>query len=190
MDDTVDELECRLSRLAMYWRGARDEVEELRLRNEYHTVLKTLWDRGWHGEEMYIDMELPEEYMPDYYLEYWQRMREGEAPAEYAESADGAIEYVAVETRDGRIGYLWACDSSDGSGYVVCHSAQQDLEVVDLTTAWRSWLKPAKAEGLLPSQALDRIHDVPAHTLRCSVVPNSKANAPTLEALRKRAAAE
>ncbi|WP_028935365.1 hypothetical protein [Pseudonocardia spinosispora] len=69
----IDALEEKLSELASLWRSARhrgDPAEELTLRREYHATLKDLWDRGWRGEEMYVDMELPDEFMPDYYLQY------------------------------------------------------------------------------------------------------------------------
>ena len=51
MEEVVDALENRLSRLTSPWSWARkngDSVEESRLLREYHSVLRQLWDRG-HG---------------------------------------------------------------------------------------------------------------------------------------------
>ena len=87
MADDVDSLERELADLAPLWRSARrrgDPAEELTLWGEYLDVLKSLWDRGWRGEGMYVDMELPKEFMPEYYLDYvrqqseqrWERERE------------------------------------------------------------------------------------------------------------------
>lgn len=94
MADDVDSLERDLADLAPLWRSARgrgDPAEELTLRREYLDVLQALWDRGWRGEGMYVDMELPDEFMPDYYLEHLKRQSEQDWEHERQDYKDGRV---------------------------------------------------------------------------------------------------
>ena len=62
----------------MQWRGlylkGRPE-EEAAVIEEYHSVFAQLWASGWDGEGLLPDEELPDELMPKYYIEKWQKKK-------------------------------------------------------------------------------------------------------------------
>lgn len=190
--EEIDRLECRLSELAMDWRGsrtARNSDKEAQVRLDYHSIVKRLWDLEWRGYGMLPDMELPDEYMPTFYVDYWRKKRENSPPL-YSDTAKGPVLYVMVADAEGPVGYLWADDAAGGAGRVA-RTSRAD-RAVDLLDIWLYKLGPAKAEGLRPSQALRQLYDTPARPFSgwVWIVPNSEATAPSLAALQERAAAE
>ena len=75
-EEKIDKLEVRLSRLAMKWRSSHSQKEledASKIVAEYHTTMNQLWSLGWDGSDLLPDSELPDELMPKYFLEYWQR---------------------------------------------------------------------------------------------------------------------
>jgi len=78
MDETVDELESKLVDLARRWYQASHERS--RVQNEYILVVQDLWDRGWRGDGLEPEDELPEKSMPYYYTEYWRQQAQKSAP--------------------------------------------------------------------------------------------------------------
>jgi len=63
----LDNLEGKLSYLAMHWRG----VGAQELVKQYHKVVQELWDLGWRGTTLLPDSELPDRLMPRYFISYW-----------------------------------------------------------------------------------------------------------------------
>jgi hypothetical protein len=75
-DILIDELERELTGLAMHWRSfhrqglfqeAKDTVEK------YLIIFQKLWDLEWIGTNLPPDSELPDELMPQYFLEFWEK---------------------------------------------------------------------------------------------------------------------
>jgi hypothetical protein len=69
------ELELQLGLLAMEWRsthrkGLLEEAEKVV--EKYWLVVEKLWEIGWRGSGLLPDSELPDELMPQYFLEYWK----------------------------------------------------------------------------------------------------------------------
>ena len=74
--ELIDKLEVHLSHLAMKWRSLhfQKELEDAsKIVDQYHTTMDQLWSLGWDGGDLLPDSELPNELMPKYFLEYWQR---------------------------------------------------------------------------------------------------------------------
>ncbi len=73
--ELILQLELRLSDLAMEWRSfPEDKIEESITRVEkYHSIMDQLWALGWDGRTLPLDSQLPDEIMPKYFLEYWQK---------------------------------------------------------------------------------------------------------------------
>lgn len=68
------EFDITLSQLAYDWRSAlikgNKEAAE-KILQEYHKQFKMFWSAGWRGDMLEAHAELPKEYMPDYYVKYW-----------------------------------------------------------------------------------------------------------------------
>jgi hypothetical protein len=74
--EMIDALESRLCNLAYYWRGKHSTgayEAASKIVDEYHATMAELWSLGGHGEGLTPDEELPDELMPDYWLEWWGR---------------------------------------------------------------------------------------------------------------------
>ncbi|HLO17297.1 MAG TPA: hypothetical protein VK206_20865 [Anaerolineales bacterium] len=69
---TIDNLERKLSYLAMNWRGEKTHS----IVKQYHEVVQNLWNLGWRGTTLLADMELPDELMPQYFISYWIKRRQ------------------------------------------------------------------------------------------------------------------
>jgi len=67
----IDNLEGKLSYLAMNWRGMKAQE----IVKKYHEVVQELWKLGWRGTTLLPDMELPDELMPEYFVAYWIKRR-------------------------------------------------------------------------------------------------------------------
>lgn len=68
------EFDVTLSQLAYDWRSAlikNDKEAAEKVLREYHKQFKVYWDTGWRGDMLEVYAELPQEFMPDYYLKYW-----------------------------------------------------------------------------------------------------------------------
>lgn len=71
-----DKQEIRLAHLANDWRKFHSQAAFDRadlVVNEYHKVMKELWESGWRGNDLLPDCELPAELMPSYFFDYWKR---------------------------------------------------------------------------------------------------------------------
>ena len=73
-EEVILKLELRLGELACHWRrlssnGQLDAAESMV--QDYHAVMKKLWDLGWDGETLLPDSELPDRLMPRYFLDRW-----------------------------------------------------------------------------------------------------------------------
>jgi hypothetical protein len=71
-----EELYLQLSDLAVAWRkehsrGSYDLAH--RIVQYYHEALAKLWALGSRGEELLPEMELPENLMPQYFIDWWKR---------------------------------------------------------------------------------------------------------------------
>jgi dimeric dUTPase (all-alpha-NTP-PPase superfamily) len=74
--EKIGKLEVHLSHLATKWRslGSQEKTEDAcKIVEEYATTMDQLWSLGWDGGDLLPDSELPDELMPKYFLEYWQR---------------------------------------------------------------------------------------------------------------------
>lgn len=70
-DPVQRELYFKLGELAGEWGETKSDA----VVQTYHTVLKSLFELGWDGY-LLPDEELPEELMPDWYLEYYKAQEE------------------------------------------------------------------------------------------------------------------
>lgn len=69
----IKELESHLSTIACEWRKLPPE-EDLKAQSyveEYQKVFLQLWELGWDGMYLSVDDQLPDRYMPKYFLEKW-----------------------------------------------------------------------------------------------------------------------
>jgi hypothetical protein len=73
--ELIFQLELRLSDLAMEWRSLpEDKIEESKtIVENYQSIMDQLWVLGWDGRTLPLDSHLPDELMPKYFLDYWQR---------------------------------------------------------------------------------------------------------------------
>lgn len=72
----IDKLELRLAQLANQWRKEHSigKVQTAKIIvDEYHLIFSNLWALGWNGEGLLPDSELPDEIMPEYYIEKWKQ---------------------------------------------------------------------------------------------------------------------
>ena len=68
--------EKELSDLAFQWRFYHSQIkyaEASAIVDKYHEAMAKFWKTGWRGDYLPLDAELPDELMPKYFLEYWQR---------------------------------------------------------------------------------------------------------------------
>lgn len=69
----IKELENQLSTMAYEWRKLPPE-EDLKAQSyvdEYHIIFLQLWELGWDGRNLSVDDQLPDRYMPKYFLDRW-----------------------------------------------------------------------------------------------------------------------
>lgn len=66
-----DQLSDRLGWIAFHFRGTRDSEERKRLATEYEQVVNELIESGIWDEVPGPEDELPYEWMPRRYFEYW-----------------------------------------------------------------------------------------------------------------------
>jgi hypothetical protein len=74
-ESLIHELELHLAQLANDWRrehsiGKHQMADTIV--QKYHSVFSELWALGWNGEGLLPDSELPDEIMPEYYIEKWR----------------------------------------------------------------------------------------------------------------------
>jgi hypothetical protein len=109
-----------------------------------------------------------------------------DGPADYAYSTDKPVEYVAVANEaSGVIGYIWACDADDAAGWKKRPAAGDDA--YNAGSYWIPRLRVAKAMDLTPSQALAKLLADPGNVRAGRLVRDSKAVAPSSQALREMA---
>ena len=75
-NDLIEKLELSLAKLANEWRKhhSNNELDAAQLTvEEYHSVFIKLWKLGWDGEGLLPDSELPDNLMPEYFLERWKK---------------------------------------------------------------------------------------------------------------------
>ncbi|MFI9160735.1 hypothetical protein [Kitasatospora aureofaciens] len=107
-------------------------------------------------------------------------------PASYAYRTDKPVEYVAIASEDvGVIGYVWACDADDAAGWEGRPSA--GAIAMNGSKYWFGKLREAKADGLLPSLALDALSADSEGGWSGRVVPGSRTRAASVEELRNKA---
>ena len=67
--------EAMLGRLAARWRSTNQSGEtdqSKRLLVAYHEMVHFLWTKGWRGNHLLPEEELPNELMPAYFVEHWK----------------------------------------------------------------------------------------------------------------------
>jgi len=70
-DQLLSQMEIKLSHLAMRWRGRQDTPEADSIVRHYQAILRCMIELGYH-EELYVDSELPDELMPQEYLDLFK----------------------------------------------------------------------------------------------------------------------
>jgi hypothetical protein len=108
-------------------------------------------------------------------------------PPRYGHTASGPVRYVVVANQDGVIGYLWASDADDSAGYEYLRSAGD--VAANAGVPWYQKLRSAKADGLTPTQALERLASGPDDPVIGRIVPGSEGTAPSLAAVKELAGA-
>ena len=68
----IEALERELGMLAYQWRSERNPARQAELVQQYHATLATGWEAGWDWRGLSPDAELPDEFMPEYFREYWR----------------------------------------------------------------------------------------------------------------------
>ena len=63
----VEQMEIKLSHLAMRWRARQDHPDAEDIVRQYQAMLRLMIELGFH-DELYVDSELPDELMPQEYL--------------------------------------------------------------------------------------------------------------------------
>lgn len=64
----IEQMEIKLSHLAMQWRAQKDQANADSIVRQYQSMLRCMIDLGF-DEELYVDSELPDELMPQEYLD-------------------------------------------------------------------------------------------------------------------------
>lgn len=67
----LDALETKLGHLAARWRGTENPQEAETVVRQYQSVLRCMVELGWRNS-LDVDAELPDEYMPDEYLDLFR----------------------------------------------------------------------------------------------------------------------
>ncbi|MGL4177892.1 MAG: ADP-ribosyltransferase [Dermatophilaceae bacterium] len=104
-------------------------------------------------------------------------------PQDYASKTAASVEYMKVGSEDGVLGYLWAADADGAAGYEASPSGDDDAENAGMP--WVLRLREAKAEGLTPTQALERMEAHPGSPDGGRVIAGSRNRAESLAALRE-----
>lgn len=73
----------------------------------------------------------------------------------YSDSPDGPIEFLSIELGERIVGYLWFSDAEYAAGYTPRES-MGDI-AFNVGFVWAPKLKEAKANGMLPSEAVLRL---------------------------------
>jgi len=107
-------------------------------------------------------------------------------PASYGNKADGPVQYVLVANGDGVLGYLWFSDQADAAGWIARRSAG-DI-AVNAGGFWIVGLRPSKAEGLPPSQAVARMSTEDGGPVAGRIVHGSEGTVQGVDVLRQLAA--
>ncbi|WP_432158598.1 hypothetical protein [Streptomyces sp. bgisy153] len=108
-------------------------------------------------------------------------------PATYSRRTDGQVTYVSVADGSGLvIGYVWANDQDDAAGWVVPPGLSDDA--VNAGARWLRALRAGKARGLAPTALLAELAAGSNDNDTSHVVRGSSQQAPTLAALKERAA--
>ncbi|GAA2283152.1 MULTISPECIES: hypothetical protein [Kitasatospora] len=109
----------------------------------------------------------------------------GEGPPRYTRTTEQSVEFVkAINDRGLVTGYLWVCDADDAAGFerrLVDRNLNSDI-------FWYGKLHDAKAQGLSPSQALQRLFTDPGNPSDGRLVPDTRAVASSLAELKGLAA--
>lgn len=104
-------------------------------------------------------------------------------PPLYRNTADGPVRYVVVANEDGVLGYLWVSDPADAAGYVPRRSGGD--VAMNSGGYWLRKLRPGKAAGLAPSQALAQVPADSGARMTGRIVAGSEGTAPSLAVLRE-----
>jgi len=71
LDPELNEWENQICNLAAEWRSAKQrglDIDKLdKIVADYHEVLKKMYEKGWRSS-LDIECELPDEFLPDFYL--------------------------------------------------------------------------------------------------------------------------
>jgi hypothetical protein len=104
-------------------------------------------------------------------------------PPLYQHTAEGPVRYVVVANEDGVLGYLWVSDAADAAGYVARRSGGD--VAMNSGGYWLRKLRPGKAEGLPPSQALATLPVDSGSPMTGRIVTGSEGTAPSLAVLKE-----
>lgn len=63
----IEQMEIKLSHLAMRWREYQAQPEAEEIIQQYQAMLRLMIELGFR-DELYVDSELPDEFMPREYL--------------------------------------------------------------------------------------------------------------------------
>ncbi|WP_052681978.1 hypothetical protein [Saccharothrix sp. ST-888] len=108
-----------------------------------------------------------------------------EGPPRYANSTNKAVEFYTVVNDYAEVtGYLWICDADDAASFER-RLASRSLNAGNF---WYAKLLGAKSQGLSPTQAVQELSADPGHPFDGHIVPDSKAVAASVAAVRELAA--
>lgn len=115
------------------------------------------------------------------------QMRQVAGPAAYARRTERPVSYIAVADRTGTvIGYVWANDEDDAAGWVVPQGLTGDG--LNAGGSWIRALRDGKAREIAPSALLAELTRGANDNDLSHVVPGSRTEAPSLDALKELAA--
>lgn len=66
--ELIEQMEIKLSHLAMRWRSRKDTPEADDIVRQYQAILRCMVELGYRSE-LYVDSELPDRLMPQEYLD-------------------------------------------------------------------------------------------------------------------------
>jgi hypothetical protein len=108
------------------------------------------------------------------------------APDNFPSSTDAAVRFVPVIRQGTVVGYVWAAVTDDAAGFVPRQAAGD--AAFNTAVAWVRRFRWAKASGLAPSQVLGHWAGEPEDDKTGRVPENAEDTAPSLAALKERAA--
>ena len=100
----------------------------------------------------------------------------------YEKATDLPVRYVPVRSEVEVLGFVWACDADAAAGYEPRSAAGETA--FDAAREWLLRLGAAKADGLTPSQALERLTSAPHTGVAGRLFVEAAETAPSLDALQ------